>query len=66
MNYVLLFIPLPSDKKVLWFHIPVDEVLGVHVFHAGDLSKVKKKKWHRTYNTAEEIENQRNDFEQLQ
>lgn len=49
VNYVLLFVPLPSDKKVLWLHIPVDEVLGVHVLHAGDLSGKKEKKRHRTF-----------------
>lgn len=44
VNDVLFFVALPSDEKVLWLHVPVDEVLGVHVFHAGDLARGKKEK----------------------
>lgn len=34
---VFLFIPLPSDEKVLRFDISIDEVFRVHVLHSRNL-----------------------------
>lgn len=37
VNDVLLLIALPANEEVLWLHIPVDEVLGMHILHPRDL-----------------------------
>lgn len=37
VNDVLLLIALPADEEILGLHIPVDEVLGMHVLHPRDL-----------------------------
>lgn len=44
VNYMLFPVRLPTDEKVLWLDVAVDEVLGMYVFHAGDLEE-NTKKW---------------------
>lgn len=37
VNDVLLLIALPPDEKVLWLHVPIDEVFRMHILHARNL-----------------------------
>lgn len=37
VNDVLLLVSLPTDEKVLWLHVPIDEVFRMDILHAGNL-----------------------------
>ena len=41
VDYVFLFVSLPSDEKVFRFYISIDEVFRVHILHPRNLVREK-------------------------
>lgn len=37
VHYVLIGCPGPPHQKILWLHVPVDQMLAMDVFQSGDL-----------------------------